>query len=438
MIENDLKEALESITSQELNGKNYKRSDFARSILNYPAMMVPAVQEPIIHCLSKHLDEKISLIDPFMGASNTLVTGMKQGCEVFGQDINPLSLLVSQVKTSYYLSTELEEARRVLMSKINSDTSVRIEVDFKNIDKWFKAEVQLELSKLRRGILSEDNLLIRKFFWVALAEVIRLVSNDRTSTFKLHVRTSDDIQNRRLSPIELFTSLVKRSTRDIIEFCRILEEGDHIENGQYKNNVDVVWGNSLGGLNTKKQFNLLVTSPPYGDNQTTVTYGQFSYLPLQWIPMEDIDPNIYIDYLKSTMEIDSNSLGGKMIQNFSEVEEKLFEKSSELKGLFEKFDFEKKKKAKKVLNFFHDMDLSIDNMVTKLKPGAFMVWTIGNRNVNKTEIKNDKILSEILQSKDIELVTDLERDILSKRMPGRNNFSDLMKKEKILIFKNKY
>ena len=28
---------------------------------------------------------------------------------------------------------------------------------------------------------------------------------------------------------------------------------------------------------------LICTSPPYGDNHTTVTYGQFSILPLLWI-----------------------------------------------------------------------------------------------------------------------------------------------------------
>jgi hypothetical protein len=35
----------------------------------------------------------------------------------------------------------------------------------------------------------------------------------------------------------------------------------------------------------------------------------------------------------------------------------------------------------------------------------------------------------------VKLITDLDRDILGKRMPGRNNFSITMSKEKILIFK---
>ena len=55
---------------------------------------------------------------------------------------------------------------------------------------------------------------------------------------------------------------------------------------------------------------LLVTSPPYGDNPSTVPYGQYSYLPLQWIDLDDIHEDIDSSYLRSTHEIDTRSLGG--------------------------------------------------------------------------------------------------------------------------------
>ena len=81
------------------------------------------------------------------------------------------------------------------------------------------------------------------------------------------------------------------------------------------------------------------------------------------------------------------------------------------------------------------MDKTIDNILSKLNKTSFLVWTVGNRNVNKRVVRNDMIISELLLSKNVMLVTDLERDILGKRMPGRNNFSDTMSKEKILIYK---
>lgn len=426
---------LKSISIDTLNGSDYNKSDFARSILNYPAMMVPSVQEPIIAKLSEALKKDVSLIDPFMGASNTLVTGMKYGMNVFGQDINPLSILLSQVKTSFYDIQQLVDATKLLNSAIQSDKSEAIEVSFTNIDKWFTKNMQIELSKIHRAIRKEPLLRLRKFFWVALAETIRLTSNDRTSTFKMHMRPIEEINLRQVSALKTFIKVSKKNTENIGDYISVLVNNGHIKKGKYTKNADVVWGDTLSGIKTKKTFNLLVTSPPYGDNQTTVTYGQFSYLPLQWIPFSDIDDKIELDYLKTTQEIDAKSLGGHVKANVKEIEENIFEKSKTLKKFINQFDDEQRKKAEKVIRFIYELDNCIDKMLPRMRTDSFMAWTIGNRNVNKKVVRNDLILNELFQSKGIELFTGLERDILSKRMPGRNNFSNMMSKEKILIYK---
>lgn len=431
----NIKKNIKAISSETLNGENYSRNDFARSILNYPAMMVPSVQEPIIERLSEALNKNVSLLDPFMGASNTLVTGMKYGMNVFGQDINPLSILLSQVKTNFYQKDELFDADQRVISCINSDTSNAIEISFTNINKWFTEDVQIDLSKIYRAIRREPNLRIRKFFWVALAETIRLTSNDRTSTFKMHMRPIEEINARQVSALKTFSSTSKKNIKNFVDYISVLVEKGHITKGKYIKNAEVVWGDTNSGINTKKTFNLLVTSPPYGDNQTTVTYGQFSYLPLQWIPIEDIDSAIEMDYLKTAQAIDNSSLGGQIKENINDIEERVFDKSKTLKKFINQFKNGERKKAEKVTRFINDLDNSIDKMLPRMRDDSFLVWTIGNRNVNKQVVQNDLILNELFASKGVNLFTDLERDILSKRMPGRNNFSDMMSKEKILIFK---
>jgi len=430
-----IKKNIKAISSETLNGENYSRNDFARSILNYPAMMVPSVQEPIIERLSEALNKNVSLLDPFMGASNTLVTGMKYGMNVFGQDINPLSILLSQVKTTFYQKDELVDADQRVISCINSDTSDVIEVSFTNINKWFTKDVQIDLSKIYRAIRKEPNLRIRKFFWVALAETIRLTSNDRTSTFKMHMRPIEEINARQVSVLKTFGSISKKNIKNFVDYISVLVEKGHIKKGKYTKNAEVVWGDTNSGINTQKTFNLLVTSPPYGDNQTTVTYGQFSYLPLQWIPLEDIDTTIEMDYLKTAQAIDNRSLGGQIKESINDIEERVFDKSKTLKKFINQFKNGERKKAEKVTRFINDLDNSIDKMLPRMREDSFLVWTIGNRNVNKQVVQNDLILNELFASKGVNLFTDLERDILSKRMPGRNNFSDMMSKEKILIFK---
>lgn len=435
ITDKDTKKIIKSISTETLNGKNYSRNDFARSILNYPAMMVPSVQEPIIEKLSISLNNNVSLLDPFMGASNTLVTGMKYGINVFGQDINPLSVLLSQVKISYYNSDELIDAKENIINSIDIDHSNYIEIKFTNIDKWFTKEIQIELSKIYRAIRKESNLKIRKFFWIVLAETIRLTSNDRTSTFKMHMRSIEEIMTRHISAIKTFCSVSNKNINNISDYISVLVENGKINNGKYIKSANVVWGDTLSGIKTRKTFNLLVTSPPYGDNQTTVTYGQFSYLPLQWIPFEDIDESIELDYLKTTQEIDSKSLGGQIRNNIKDIEEEIFIKSPTLKAFITQFTDEERKKAEKVTRFINELDNSIDKILKKMRKESFLVWTIGNRNVNKQIVENDLILNELFASKGIDLFTDLEREILSKRMPARNNFSNTMSKERILIYK---
>ncbi|MBR9855885.1 MAG: hypothetical protein GYB37_15125 [Algicola sp.] len=436
-MNNSLKKSLESISPDILNGKDFDNRDYARKIINYPAMMVPCVQESIIKSLISELPEKVSMIDPFMGASNTLVTSMRYGINVFGQDINPLSVLVSQVKTHIY-DDDLREGFKNISEKIRRSWSNKIDISFKNIDKWFKKDVQIELSQIRRVILKEENLFHRKFYWVILAEVIRLTNNDRTSTFKMHIRTQEDIEKRKLSPKDFFFRIAERSIEDIFNLKKELEKKDLItSDNNFKHDVDVLWGDSKERIRTEKSYNLLVTSPPYGDNHTTVTYGQFSYLPLQWIPKSDIDNDINLNYLDVIQEIDSQSLGGKNISEYSVIEENLFSKSKSLKQFFEGFTYEEEQKAKKVTNFVFDLDITIENILDKMQSNSFLAWTIGNRTVNNKEVKNDKILIELMEDKGVSLLTDLNRDILAKRMPEKNNFSELMRKEKILIFKKK-
>lgn len=434
-IDANIRASIDSISSEVLNGENYSRTYFARSILNYPAMMVPSVQEPIIERLSTVIKGEVSLLDPFMGASNTLVTGMKYGINVFGQDINPLSILLSKVKICIYQTEELIDANKRIVGCVNSDISSKIEVSFYNIDKWFTKEIQIELSKIHRAIRKEKDIRIRRFFWVALAETIRLTSNDRTSTFKMHMRPLEEIAARNVSALKTFNSTSSKNIKNIGDYVAVLNQNGFVENNKYTKKANIAWGNTNIGIETDEMFNLLITSPPYGDNQTTVTYGQFSYLPLQWIPIEDIDEKITLDYLKSPQIIDNESLGGKKGEKISDIEDRVFEKSKTLKKFISQFGDVERKKAEKVTRFINDLDGSIDKMLPKMKQNSFLVWTIGNRNVNKQVVQNDLILVELFNSKGIYLFTDLEREILSKRMPGRNNFSAMMNKEKILIFK---
>jgi len=433
--DNLIVENFSAISNEVLNGKNHKRSEFVHRLFQYPAMMVPTAQEPLLKIMSDYLPEKSWVFDPFMGSATSLVTAMKYGFNLYGQDINPLSVLISKVKTGPYCNDQLESELSLVFDEIKQDKSNRTDINFTNIDKWFNIRVKTDLSKIRRAILKLDNLNIRRFLWVSFAETIRLTSNDRTSTFKLHARPIDEIKKRNVFPIQVFKELVLRNLNDLKNYKKILDESGLIEDGYYKRSVEINWGDTTKPVKSDNKFEVMFTSPPYGDNHTTVTYGQFSYLPLQWIPIEDICETIPYNYLETTLAIDRKSLGGKPIKEINLVKEELCSYSNTLGEFYTSLLDHEYSKAFKVLYFYNDLFISIKNILDALTDNAFLVWTIGNRHVVGKELNNSKILSELLESFGVNLISDLKRDILNKRMPARNNYSQTMKKENVLIFR---
>lgn len=83
-------------------------------------MMVCPISRNIIR-LIKELQPIHALLDPFAGSGTVLVEGMLSGIEtVDGNDINPLALLLTKVKTTPLQHDLLARETDTLLSKISS------------------------------------------------------------------------------------------------------------------------------------------------------------------------------------------------------------------------------------------------------------------------------------------------------------------------------
>lgn len=422
----------------DLNGATAKRADNLHRLFQYPAMMVPITQSLIIEAILEELPLNAIAIDPYMGSATSLMSCMEYGLGIYGQDINPLAVLIAQAKISCFNIELIKNSLNELMLGIKDDTSNAINIYFHGIDKWFTKQVQIDLSKIRRNIQNINNKDIRKLFWVIMSEVIRIDSNDRTSTFKLHQRSNEDISKRVIDVIGDFETLCKRTILDIILFRDKLNENHLIKGNTYIKPHSISWGNTAEKINSDLKFDLLISSPPYGDNHTTVTYGQHSYLQLQWIDPLDLDPLIDYDYLRSTQEIDRQSLGGRI--DSKQITTRLSETLNNipsLKAFYNSLPVTERPLYNKTISFIQDFEKSLRVIVRSMKEKAFYIWTIGNRNVNKREIPNDKILIDLMRNNGIELIFNVERDILNKKQSKRNRSSKTMEKERILIFQRR-
>jgi hypothetical protein len=401
----------------------------------YPAMMVPDMLSDLIRVIRGSDPNVKTIYDPFAGSGSVLTETMLLGLDFVGGDINPLAVLLCKAKSGPFCSGQLEDKLDDLLSSVESDNSNRREASFPNLTKWFEPRVVQELSKLRRAIRAEPALWARRFFWVALAETVRRTSNSRTSTFKLHIRTSKDIQSRSLSPVAAFEDVASANIARLDEQSVFLAEQQLLTRGKYKGTTDIFLRSAHLGMNGK-QSDLLVTSPPYGDNRTTVPYGQHAYLPLQWIDFGDIDHSADRAFLASTHEIDKRSLGG-LRKVTPESNEELERISPTFSQTLHNLKYCPADRQSRVASFCRDLHRCIKPILDSLRKNAYMVWVIGNRRVGGEEIPMVRIASEFLVGEGSIPILTIKRVIPTKRMALKNSVTQTMCKEAILVFRRK-
>ena len=431
-----LRQRLNALTEQDKDYWSFKgnaRREYGHGLFQYPAMMVPQVAQVILEqaCLVHPDIDRAG--DPFSGSGTIMTESMMRGLAFSGTDINPLAILLCRVKSGPFFIDALEEKSKELQSRIDADRSEIVETHFSNQDKWFNYDVQIALSKVRRGIRKEEALWARRFFWVALAESARFLSNSRLSTFKLHIRTQEDIKGRTYDPIVTFKRVLARNLLHYEAQAKRLKNSNQLIRGYYKRDVSI----SLADIRLTAQpiqSDIIITSPPYGDNATTVPYGQYSYLPLQWIDLADIDDAVDADYLATTHEIDTRSLGGSLRIKTSEADY-ISGRSSAFANYIKSLEQQPRDRVKRVIAYFRDLDNCLDPILKGLCPGGLMVWTLGNRNVGNTRVPLDQILADLLQPHGVTLLCQLTRKISSKRMALKNSIADTISKETILVMR---
>jgi len=427
---------LEALTESKEDYWSFRgnsRREYGHGLFQYPAMMVPQLAGIVLaEACAVHPDIG-RVCDPFAGSGTIMTESMFRGLSFTGCDINPLAILLCRVKSGPFFMSALEQKVQELLGRINGDKSTAVEINFPNIDKWFEKDVQQSLSRLRRSILLEKSGWARRFFWVALAETVRLTSNSRTSTFKLHIRTEENIASRQHDAIGMFKKALERN----VEHYRMQEaqmsESGLMMRGRYSREVEVLLSDAAD-VRVEEQCDMLVTSPPYGDNTSTVPYGQYSYLPLQWIDLRDIDPKIDPECLRTTQEIDRRSLGG-CTRVTKEEQALISSRSPKFADYIQSLASQPPDRANRVTAFIRDLEATLGSIMKMVCPGGIMVWILGNRKVGGQRVPFDAILSELLTSHGAKRLCQLTRRISSKRMAFKNSIADTMSRETILVMR---
>ena len=392
---------------------------------SYPATMIPKLPELFINAVQSVVPVG-SLYDPFMGSGTTLVEGIRHNINSTGIDLNPLAVLISRVKTRKLDSTKLAKQATKLFDNIdqakalvNNDKLVINIPKFNHIDYWFKPEVIIDLELIKEQINKVKDTSTREFFLLAFSSTVRYVSNTRNSEFKLYRMAPEKLAKWHPDTVAKFKEYVQHN----VNRNKLLKTTQARASVYFSNSQDA---HQLAD-NT---FDLLITSPPYGDSQTTVAYGQFSRISLQWLGLKEYSIN-------EITKIDKSLLGGTVFnKEFKALPSPTFN------NLIRKLDKIDHKRALEVAQFYDDLFLVLKENVRVMTPNSYQFWVTANRTVKRIQLPTDKIITELYNSLNVKRLASYVRNIPNKRMPVKNSptnqqgkVANTMQQEKITLYK---
>lgn len=398
---------------ENINYKDYKKSNDIHGTVLYPAAMIAPLQNEVLSTLINNNVIK-TIFDPFHGSGTALYEAalINKSIHLYGCDINPLANLITKVKLQG-VNTNIQFNLKKLKSFLVSPTHIE-PYNFPNIDKWLREDIKNSIALLRTAIMEVDDYQNRLFFWYILCDIIRKYSNTRSSTYKLHIKTVEMIKRIKNNIIEEYINAIEKhiskfksvSSTFRLYKCNVLDEMPRIGS---------------------RVFDISITSPPYGDNATTVTYGQFSMLALYTIDPDDLDLEGW--ELDNYSSIDSHSLGGIL----PHIELTDFE-TSIISPYLKKIVYSK---HRKVIRFFSDYFQFLKELARVTN--QYIVLTLGNRTVDRIKIKLSDITKQFLSQYGFAIYKEGSREILNKRTPKFTSNVDYhpvesMNKEFILIF----
>lgn len=378
----------------DFTGQSYGTS--YPNLHRYPATMIPQIGIEIF----KELNIKSGkLLDPYCGSGSSFIVGLDRGLkEMEGFDINPLAILITSAKFIKINPSDLKENVSIIKDKlykytINNEIDVKLDIpNVYNIDFWFPEQSKIELAIIKSLIFTISNENIRRFMMVPYSETIRESSYTRNGEFKLFRMKEDAMKKFNPNCIDIFSAKLDKAIFIYENYYYPL-----LDNAKFN------FGYSEFPKK-EKYFDVVLTSPPYGDSRTTVAYGQFSTLTNEWLG---------IAYAR---KIDTMLMGGKIAK----------EKYSKgiLSFYINQIEKESPKRALEVSAFYYDLEKSIIDVSKSVKKGGKIIYIVGNRMVKDVILPTDQFIAEKFEENGFRHLLTYERFLANKSMPSLNSPSN--------------
>lgn len=352
--------------------------------------------------ISEILDDAL-VLDPMCGSGTTPCEVLASNRPTIGADLNPLSVLIANVKSAIVLE-QPNVFHDIVSSHLNrfqfknaSPKSIWLEDDLKYLNRWFSQEALNELS----AMLAEINLIqepvYRDFFRVCLSNIVRSVSWQKDSDLRVRKEIKPYILG---TAITQFKEEVCEQLNRIFPYLCVLSR---VIKPQF---FSIRAGNSIQIADIFPEYrgkvNLLITSPPYATALPYLDTDRLSLIVLGLLPHKQYREtetmmigtrevterqrrNAWEDYLVRRNELPESV--NKLIEQIAE-----YNHSGHV-------GFRRKNLPALLGKYFLDMLSAMRSAHLLMKTGAHGYYVVGNNSTlldgHKIEIPTDKFLFEI-------------------------------------------
>lgn len=393
---------LSQLLSQDLDFCVNRENHGVHTLHSFPAKFPPELPRKFIQELT---DPNEVVLDPMIGSGTTLVEAFLAGRLGIGFDIDPLALLMSQVKVAQFNKEMLQQignhiltqaAHKIWLKRAELTDGLQKRWDketFAFIDYWFAPEIQMELFSLITEIERLSNPNIRSFFALIFSSIIITKSGGVSYALDLGhtrphrakiVRTgngkilldecSKDDSSRK---IEILTKTVRSP---IDEFGkRIKQHLDNLLEQPLQGNPPIIqYGNAQALPLGDASVDLIVTSPPYASN--AIDYMRAHKFSLVWMGHS----------IQQLTQDRKQYIGGE-----SATATAFEELPSQVAGIVKEVDLANKKKGKALFRYYSEMTRTLREMFRVLKPGKAAVVVVGNSILSGKDTQIQTCLAEI-------------------------------------------
>lgn len=361
----------------------------------YPAKFIPHIPKwAITKYLNGNKDKNI--LDPFCGSGTTLVEGVLAGYNTIGIDIDPLSAMISKVKTTRVDEKELKIISDWLVKQIKSKKKGIFKPDCATIDHWFTEDAIKKLSIIRTLInqipdkFGENKKVkdIQDLLLICFSSIIRKVSNaddESQKTYVSHTKIKEpkEVNLLFLSQLDLF---IDRA----IKFAAITNS---------KTTSKIIVSSSANSIEKKLKgvkIDLAVTSPPY--------IKAIDYIYNQMVELFWIGDLFQMQTQTKQNEKKTHYIGNKQISkvefnNYTPYNtiisiDKLDEKLQQVYYIDKKNGH---KHSYVAFKYFSEMENHFSEMSKCLNKGTHYVLVVGDSNVSDVYFDTAAFLIEIAE-----------------------------------------